>query len=167
MIAEAEPTLVGHYSGPVSRLVAWVLDALLIGLTFSLTIGGGLWVFNLITGSHVPRDDIPAWLWSLLLVTWIALYFGYCWASSGQTPGMAVFGLRVVAGDGEHLAPRHALVRLVVYPLSFLFFGLGMVGIVVGRRHRALHDVAADSAVVYDWDARAAHLRFLARRPLL
>jgi uncharacterized RDD family membrane protein YckC len=103
----------------------------------------------------------------VLLVGWIACYFGYCWAASGQTPGMTVFGLRVVGGDGDRLAPRGAVVRLLVYPVSFLFFGLGLAGIIVGRRHRALHDVAADSAVVYDWDARAAHLRFLARRPLL
>jgi len=40
-----------------------------------------------------------------------------------------------------------------------------VVGIVIGREHRALQDVLAGSAVVYDWDARTARLRFLARRP--
>jgi hypothetical protein len=51
-----------------------------------------------------------------------------------------------------------------VFPFSFLFFGLGLIGIAIGQEHRALHDVAAGSTVVYDWDARAARLRFLAKR---
>ena len=35
------------------------------------------------------------------------------------------------------------------------------VGIVLGRRRRALHDVVADTAVIYDYDAQAARLRRL------
>jgi hypothetical protein len=50
-----------------------------------------------------------------------------------------------------------------VFPLSFLLFGLGFLGILVQREHRALHDLIAGTAVVYSWDARAARLRFLAR----
>ncbi len=56
-----------------------------------------------------------------------------------------------------------ACVRALVFPLSFLFFGLGFLGILVQREHRALHDLLAGTAVVYAWDARAARLRFLAR----
>ena len=50
-----------------------------------------------------------------------------------------------------------------MFPLSFLFFGLGFLGILVQREHRALHDLIAGTAVIYSWDARAARLRFLAR----
>jgi hypothetical protein len=50
-----------------------------------------------------------------------------------------------------------------VFPLSFLLFGLGFLGILVQRERRALHDLIAGTAVVYSWDARAARLRFLAR----
>ena len=53
--------------------------------------------------------------------------------------------------------------RALVFPLSFLFFGLGFVGIVVQRERRALHDLIAGCAVIYAWDARAARLRLLAR----
>ena len=47
-------------------------------------------------------------------------------------------------------------------PLSFLFLGLGFVGILLGNRRRALHDVIAGTTVIYSWDARAARL-FLSR----
>jgi uncharacterized RDD family membrane protein YckC len=47
--------------------------------------------------------------------------------------------------------------------LNFLLFGLGFLGILVGGKRRALHDVIAGTAVVYSWDARVARLRFLSR----
>jgi uncharacterized RDD family membrane protein YckC len=86
-------------------------------------------------------------------------------AASGRTFGSAVLGLRVVRSDGRELDPRHAVVRVLVFPLSFLFFGAGFVPILVRRDRHALQDLIADTAVVYAWDARAAHLRFLARSP--
>ena len=43
------------------------------------------------------------------------------------------------------------------------FPGLGFVGILLGNRRRALHDVIAGTTVIYSWDARAARLRFLSR----
>ena len=77
---------------------------------------------------------------------------------------MAVLGIRVVKADGTTLPPSRAVVRTLAFPLSFLLCGLGFLGILVGREHRALHDVIAGSAVIYAWDARAARLRFLARQ---
>jgi len=76
---------------------------------------------------------------------------------------MAVLGIRVVRADGRTLEPRQGVVRALVFPLSFLLCGLGFLGIIVQREHRALHDLIAGTAVIYAWDARAARLRFLAR----
>ena len=58
---------------------------------------------------------------------------------------------------------KRGLVRTLAFPLSFLLLGLGFVGILLGRDRCALHDVIAGTAVVYDWDAREARLRSLAR----
>ena len=77
--------------------------------------------------------------------------------------GMAVFGVRVVRPDGTFVSGRQAVVRTLALPLSFLLLGLGFLGIVLGDKRRALHDVIAGTAVVYSWDARAARLRFLSR----
>jgi uncharacterized RDD family membrane protein YckC len=77
---------------------------------------------------------------------------------------MAVLGIRVVHADGTVLDPKRAVLRALVFPLCFLLFGLGFLGILVQHEHRALHDLIAGTAVVYSWDARAARLRFLARQ---
>ena len=92
------------------------------------------------------------------------LYYAYWWAVTGRTLGMAMLGIRVVRADGTVLNPKRAVARAAVFPLSFLLCGLGFLGILVQREHRALHDLIAGTAVIYSWDARAARLRFLARR---
>jgi uncharacterized RDD family membrane protein YckC len=78
---------------------------------------------------------------------------------------MALLGVRVVARDGAPLDPWRGILRAPYLLATFFTFGIGFVGIVIGREHRALQDVLAGSVVVYDWDARTARLRFLARRP--
>ena len=48
--------------------------------------------------------------------------------------------------------------------VGFPTFGLGVLGILVQREHRALYDLIAGTTVVYAWDARAARVRYLARQ---
>jgi uncharacterized RDD family membrane protein YckC len=52
----------------------------------------------------------------------------------------------------------------LAFPLSFILLGLGFISILFEHDRRALHDLIADTAVIYCWDAREARLRSLARR---
>ena len=70
----------------------------------------------------------------------------------------AIVGLKAVQGDGMPLKPGHAFVRTLVLPFSFVLFGIGALMVLVDPRRRALQDVAAKSAVVYDWGDRPAAL---------
>jgi uncharacterized RDD family membrane protein YckC len=121
------------------------------------------------SGVHIVTGHSVSWnrsniVVAVIFVGWQFLYFAYSWAASGRTFGMAVLGIRVIRADGSDLDPRRAVVRALVFPLSFLLFGLGFLGILVRRDHRALHDLIAGTVVIYAWDARAARLRFLARQ---
>ena len=95
-------------------------------------------------------------------VIWGAFYLGAPGYCSRRSPGMSLFGLRIVRSDGSDLDQRHALIRLFAFPLGFLTFGLGFLGIIFGRTHQAIYDRIARTAVVYDWDAEAARIRNLA-----
>jgi uncharacterized RDD family membrane protein YckC len=152
----------GHYAGSVSRFLAYVIDLAVSSGIFALGLAGVSLVAQVVTGHSVSwnRTNIVV---AIIYVAWEFFYFGYSWAASGRTFGMAVLGVRVVRADGEALDPWRGAVRAAVFPLSFLFFGLGFLGILLQREHRALHDLIAGSAVIYAWDARAARLRFLAR----
>jgi uncharacterized RDD family membrane protein YckC len=160
--AVARVSLQGRYAGFASRFVAFLVDqGTAIGL-FALFLAAISFAASVLTGKpiHWNRSDL---LVTLAFVGWEFLYFAYSWAASGKTFGMAIFGVRVVRPDGTDASWRQAVVRTLALPLSFLFFGLGFLGILVGDKRRALHDVIAGTAVVYSWDARAARLRFLSR----
>jgi uncharacterized RDD family membrane protein YckC len=152
----------GHYAGSVSRLLAFVIDLAVSAGLAALALAAASLVAQVVTGHSVSwnRTNIVV---AVLFVVWEFFYFGYSWAMSGRTFGMAVLGVRVVRADGTGLDPWRGVVRALVFPLSFLFFGLGFLGILVQREHRALHDLIAGTAVIYSWDARAARIRFLAR----
>ena len=156
-------TAQGNYAGSVSRFLAYAIDLFASTAVFTLVLAGISYVVQIVTGKqvHWDRQNIVV---VILYVAWEFFYFGYSWAVSGRTFGMAVLGIRVVRADGAPAEPRRGVIRSLVFPLSFLLFGLGFIGILVQHEHRALHDLIAGSAVVYSWDARAAQLRFLARQ---
>ena len=100
-----------------------------------------------------------------MLTLWEFLYFTYQWAVSGKTLGMAILGLQVVTAQGRPISGRQAVFRTVGLGFTlFLTLGIGFLGIVYQRERRALNDFIAGTAVVYDWDARAARLRWIARK---
>ena len=153
----------GHYAGSVSRFTAYVIDFLVSSVVFSLVLAAISYIAQVVSGHsvHWNRSNIIV---AISFPVWEFIYFGYSWAVSGKSFGMAVLGICVVRADGTTVHPRQGIVRALVFPLSFLLFGLGFLGILVQREHRALHDLIAGTAVVYAWDARAARLRFLARQ---
>jgi uncharacterized RDD family membrane protein YckC len=157
-------TLQGNYAGSVSRFAAYAIDTVISSGLFALGLATVSYVASVVTGHsiHWSRENIVV---AIIFVVWEFLYFGYSWAAGGKTLGMAVLGIRVVRADGMVIDPWRGVVRALVFPLSFLLFGLGFLGILVGREHRALHDVIAGTTVVYSWDARSARLGFLTRQP--
>jgi uncharacterized RDD family membrane protein YckC len=164
---QARSQVTGFYGGPVSRLAATALDAFLISTLYTAGLALITFALRTIVGVEVQADRVPGWLWALSMAGWAFVYLYSGLALAGRTPGKAVVGLRVVARDGAPLSSRRALIRVLGFPLSFLVFGLGLLGIIVDRERRALHDLLAGSAVVYDWGDRPAELptplsRFLA-----
>jgi uncharacterized RDD family membrane protein YckC len=152
----------GHYAGAVSRLVAFAAD---VGASWGLfLLGQALLSFaiKLINGNTYVLTN-HRFLALGVLVGWLFVYFAYQWAVSGKTLGMAIFGVQVVTQEGAPISPGQAIRRTLGLALCFLTLGIGFLGILYQRERRALDDLVAGTAVVYDWDARAARLRWMAR----
>jgi uncharacterized RDD family membrane protein YckC len=160
--AVIQESLQGKYAGFASRFAAFAADVAVSVGVFMLALAAISWAAKVLTGTDITWNRGDTWVVTAYAV-WGFVYFAYSWASSGRTAGMALFGVRVVRDDGTDASGRRAVVRTLALPLSFLFLGLGFVGILLGDRRRALHDVIAGTAVIYSWDARAARLRFLSR----
>jgi uncharacterized RDD family membrane protein YckC len=153
----------GHYAGAATRLAAYALDQTVATGTYTAGVAVVSWLVSLLMPPDIKIAPFVG-LAGFFYLVWLVLYFGYPWATSGKSLGMAVLGLRVVAEDGSPLAPKRAFVRILSFPLGFLTLGIGFLGILFNRERQAVYDKIAHSAVVYDWDARSARWRFLARQ---
>jgi uncharacterized RDD family membrane protein YckC len=161
VLPDRDIRLQGHYAGAVSRAVAYAVDTFVVSLLYVVGAAGVEYLLTVL-GWDIDLADRP-WLTATTFAVWSFTYFAYPLSVSGRTLGMAVVGVRVVRADGHALGAARAVVRVLVLPLSFLLFGLGLLLILLRRDRRALHDLIAGSAVVYAWDAQAARLRFLAQ----
>lgn len=146
----------GHYAGPLSRLLAALIDW--FGALTGYGLLGAVTVFflNLLTGGDRTTGDIHTLSAWVLFGLWMFSWYWIGYATTGKTVGNLVIGIRVVADDGTALSAGRSAVRVLVLPFSVMLAGIGLIGIVLGRRHSGFHDVAARSAVVYDWGTRPA-----------
>ena len=138
----------GRYAGPISRLAGWLIDTSIVGAAYGLILGAiaGLWAA--LTSHHLALPANDSLVWTLGLVVWGFLYYFAGWSLSGQTLGQSLCGIAVVRRDGSTLPAGRAAARVIAYPTTALV--VPVVGVVVGRERRALHDVVADSTVIYD-----------------
>ena len=161
----------GHYAGPVSRTLAIGIDAAIATGVYTLSYAGLQLLLEAFFGSGFDHTggDLSGVVAATTFSLWGFLYFFVSLAVAGRTIGMSLVGVRVLRTAGSAVTVGGAFVRTLVFPLSLLFFGLGLVPIVLGARHRAMHDAIAGTVVVYDWGSRTAQLpgplsEFLARR---
>ena len=149
-------TVTGDLSGGISRLAAWAIDAFLIATVYGFVVAVAVNAIDALTSTTVHTSG-HGWAWLAGYAAFGFLYYWIALSITGRSIGKGIVGLRVVGRGEQPISPGAAAVRTIVYPFSFIL-GLGLVGIVVGRRRRALHDWAAGSTVRYDWGDRPAEL---------
>jgi uncharacterized RDD family membrane protein YckC len=156
-VSPLTPSLRGHYAGIASRVAAYVIDAVVVLGIYTITTSMLTFVVVLVTGVEINLSFSLQIGASAGLILWAIIYDWYGLAVFGRTPGKALMGLIVTRGDGADLRRGRAFLRAVLRPLLIaVTLGLELVGVVIGQRHRALHDVLADTVVTYEWDARAS-----------
>lgn len=136
------------YAGIILRIIAATIDYLLLAIVIVLL---GTWMGAVLpstNGSHI-KDFIFA---VTALVVSIG-YLAYFAASPLQaTPGKAVLRLRITSLDGKAVSIRQALTRESIRFVLSMVLILGLVLIPFTPRRQALHDLAAQTYVVKDWD---------------
>ncbi len=139
------------------RLLAYLVDGVIVfAIAAVLLIAIGVQFLEWATGAsagaivEVSAGALVATLLLVMLVVLlIFLYFPFFWARGGQTPGMRLFGLRVVADrDGGRIGWGTALLRTLGLYASSAVLYLGFVWILVDKRRRGFHDLIAGTIVV-------------------
>ena len=126
------------------RLAAQVLDFLLLVPIISISV-------HLFLGG--PEQWIR-WMphqWQFWLIPFIqSAYTLGCWIFYQGTPGKQWMGCQIV-DTRTSLPPSviQCIIRFLVYPISFLVFGLGFAWAFLRQDKRTWHDLAAGTSVVY------------------
>jgi uncharacterized RDD family membrane protein YckC len=118
------------YGGFWIRFVAYIIDAILVGIVYSIAFA------------------ISAALGVLVYVAAL-VYFPVCWAVLGQTIGMMPFGLRVVrAEDGGKITWTNAILRLIGFVISAICLYIGLIWAAFDPRKQGWHDKIGGTVVV-------------------
>lgn len=133
------------------RLAAFFLDMLLIGFVLLLLVRLPMLPLSLSAPDNWFMRDIlfQFSLYDMLLYVAAAAYFIVMTYTSGQTMGKRLMNLQVVSTNGEPLTLFNVIYRETIgrYLSSLLFLGYLMIG--VTQEKRGLHDILADTGVVY------------------
>ncbi len=135
--------------GLIVRAVGGLLDTALLLIIVCGFLLVGVGAFSMGESSLGPaglaRLAGPIYL---LFVLISACYVTFFIGSSGQTPGMMVFGLKVVTAEGETVGYARAFLRMVASIFSLCFFGLGHLAVALDPDRQGWHDKLAQCVVV-------------------
>jgi uncharacterized RDD family membrane protein YckC len=134
-------------AGLVSRGLAFLIDAVIVNLSFTVLAGAVTLIVTFFGGSGegVPRGAIVTGS-----VVWLAVVGTYLvgfWSLVGQTPGMRFLGIRL---NVRRLPFHRAVRRLFGIGFSVITFGIGFLGIVFSESRRGWADRMGGTEVIYD-----------------
>ena len=138
------------FAGYGERLVAYIVDAILVGIVIALVavVGGLAIAGGAATGSIGAAVGGGFILVIAILVVSLG-YFPFFWTRGGATPGMKMFGLYVVRdSDGGPISGGQAVLRLFGYWVSGFVLYLGYIWVFIDKRRRGWHDLIAGTVVV-------------------
>ena len=163
LAAEAGATAPRRYGGFWRRLIAYLLDGILLGVL-------NFFVLEPLTGAIVRSPALAPLTYNLLkpMINWMGstvsatstttlgmvlsallagLYFVAFWTFVGRTPGMLLLGMKIVTGDGRRPGFVRSLIRYIGYFVSAILFCLGFIWIGIDARKQGWHDKLAGTFV--------------------
>ena len=121
------------YGGFWIRVLAWIIDAMIVGLVFPLAFFAG-------SGAHVVGYGLGffgGWLYEALLTS----------SSLQATLGKMLLGMRVTDVQGQRLDFGRATLRHFAKYLSAFILGIGYLMVAFTDKKQGLHDLLAGTLV--------------------
>jgi uncharacterized RDD family membrane protein YckC len=137
-----------EYGGFGVRVLAWILDAIIVGVI--ATALGPLTGTGMVVETGANNIEINYGSGALSGLVGLVYFIGF-WSLRGQTPGMIPLRLRVVkAADGTRPDWVTGLLRYVGLIISFAVILLGVIWVAFDARKQGWHDKIASTFVVRD-----------------
>ena len=147
-----EPQLVKRQpAGFFIRLAAYLIDSLLAGGIIAM-INIPLWFVKLLASDSVVFSNIlfDYDIFDIINYCLFSAYFIIMTYTCGRTVGKMLMRIRVVSVNSQDLTFGRVFFREVIgkYLSGILYLGYILVGI--DSEKRGIHDIVADTRVVYD-----------------
>jgi uncharacterized RDD family membrane protein YckC len=148
-------------AGIGSRFMAAFLDAVIELIVYLIVI------FSALLGSWKIYDTSRSiWIQAILGLFFFCIYWGYhalfeaLW--KGQTPGKRWAGIRVIKDSGRPINTFEALARNLLRAVDFLplFYGVGVLTMLLNSKNRRLGDYVAGTLVVHESSDRESKIFF-------
>jgi len=141
------------YAGVGLRIVAAFLDLIFLASVFLLFFAAaGLYLLTQTDwGNESDITNAEQWTAVAIVASFafvIPLYFTLFWWWRGQSMGQMAVRIVVTDRDGYHIGPGRAFLRMLLWPLSILPLGIGLIPIIFDQESRALHDMITGTVVL-------------------
>jgi uncharacterized RDD family membrane protein YckC len=156
-----------HYAGFWVRFTASLLDTLLLALPVAVVIyflSNGNWfdlsiyqqnltyAMNGNAAAALSNPPQTSFKWELIFeisVLVVTIVFWRRWR--GATPGKKIVKIKIVdAKTFDDITNKQAIIRSLGYIVSTIPFLLGFIIVAFRKDKRALHDLLAGTAVIYE-----------------
>ena len=145
---------VTNYMGFRRRLVAWIIDAVILGAIFPIIVLITYFVYyETSSGRYLEGESLGAGIFYWLCFG--IIYFIGFWSWRGQTPGKIVMKIKIVRSDGSPLGIGRAILRYICFLLSTLIAFIGHFMIIWDSKKQGLHDKIARTCVINTHQVRA------------
>jgi uncharacterized RDD family membrane protein YckC len=147
------------YAGFWLRLVAWFIDAILLGVVGNILmlifgLGTGDWRHLVMSGGQPRPEDIALLMGMMFRIMFISiilhwLYYAFLESSTWQgTLGKKALGLYVTDLSGMRISFGRATGRFFARIISGLTLGIGYLMVAFTEKKQALHDMIAGTLVL-------------------
>jgi uncharacterized RDD family membrane protein YckC len=126
-------------------MAAQIYDLLLlIALLFLATA----LLLPLTSGEAVSAQQALIYRVYLLVVSFF--FYGWFWTHGGQTLGLRAWKIKILTHDRKAISWYQAFLRFTTAIVSWGFFGLGFLWILVDKNRRGWHDKLSGTAVFFE-----------------
>jgi len=133
------------------RLAAQIYDLLLlIALLFLATA----LLLPFTAGEAVSVQQTLIYRIYLLVISFF--FYGWFWTHGGQTLGLRAWKIKVLTFDQKPISWHQALLRFATAIVSWSFFGLGFLWILIDKNRRSWHDNLSKTALFFDPEKKNA-----------
>jgi uncharacterized RDD family membrane protein YckC len=151
--------VVYKYAGFWRRLVAYIIDNVIINIAFfilliiavtSLVLGSmssnsRTWVADLVDPLRLSFTILIVFVFYFVLMM---AYFTYFHGMKGRTPGKMMLGLQVLSTDGTPITFGIAFLRSVGYLVSSALLNIGFIWAAFDGKKQGWHDKIAGTVVI-------------------